>query len=212
MLSKRTLLSAVAGLAMLAIPAIALAGGPYTHGWHDQGWHRGWYKHFDRDDSRPAWGTHRFYAPPVARYHHEPDADDFRSNQRYWGGYNYDRPISSYNAIPQSGYSLAQQRNLVIQRRIQATRLINDLRARGDSRGAARMTVVLQNLNTRLVTINRRMGYGYDRYTPTANPYVQAPYSYGYTPYYGNPGPYANSDPMVSTLTTLAAPLLDMQY
>jgi hypothetical protein len=54
MLLKKSLLSALAGVAMLALPAVALAG-PQNHDFkdrpnagHDNGWHNGWSKH-DRD-------------------------------------------------------------------------------------------------------------------------------------------------------------------
>jgi hypothetical protein len=107
MFSKRNMLSAMAGLAMLALPASAFAGhhhdndehnGPRPNAWHDQGWHNGWNKH--GGDYRPlnnvpyrmratpafpvyptpVWHHEREdeYAPaPRWRGHHEPDADDY---------------------------------------------------------------------------------------------------------------------------------------
>jgi len=74
MLLKKTLVSALAGAAMLTLPAIALAG-PQNHeykghpaAWHDNGRHNGWFKH-DRDyrEERPDYRIESKdpYCPPV---------------------------------------------------------------------------------------------------------------------------------------------------
>jgi hypothetical protein len=236
MQSKRRLVAAMVGLTMLALPAVALAGhhdrddNPRPYAWHDQGWHHGWGKHHDRDDYRPAWNERRFYQPPAIWHHerdrddyyrprfwrhHEPDRDDYRANRGYWGGSSYRPPIAYYNRPGR--YTLDEQRDLLIQRRLQAVRVINQMRARGDSRAAERETEVLQNLNTRLGNVNRRAGYGYrgtnygySGYAPMANPYFSNTYGSSYNPYYGNTNQYGN--PMTGRLTSLVGPFLGMPY
>lgn len=91
MLSRRGAISAMVGAAMLAMPVSAFAshqdhdfrGRPQA--WHDQGEHRGWFKH-DRDDDhfrgfRPA-PRIRNFPPRVAYWNHEPDTGP----PRHWRG------------------------------------------------------------------------------------------------------------------------------
>jgi len=70
-LSKKSVLSAITGVAMLALPAIAFAGhqydwddDPQPYAWHDQGCHRG--------------------GPPVSYYREEPPAGYNLVQQRDW--------------------------------------------------------------------------------------------------------------------------------
>jgi hypothetical protein len=105
MLSTKKVVSAMIGLAMLALPATVLAGHhedrgerarPYAQ--HDSGWHNGWFKHQEAApvrNGRPIWQS-PVYTPahhwsrdedenedqddyrPAYAWHHEPDADDYR--------------------------------------------------------------------------------------------------------------------------------------
>lgn len=112
MLSRRKILSAMAGFAMLALPVSALAGhhndrfdqGPRGGGFqhaaheggfqrpfapHDQGFHNGWAKH----QSAPFVNNGRYWATPrVARtwpveqnwYDHHEDWDENHPGRNYW--------------------------------------------------------------------------------------------------------------------------------
>ncbi len=139
------------GLAMLTLPASALAGhhhrdgddNPRPFAWHDQGWHRGWLKH--QGYGRPAWG----YAQPIEDEDDEDEQSHFRPqpmppavacdkdgedcepvNQGYSDGYEYGPPISYYEAEPPSDYSLIQQRDWLSQRRQRAYYVLGLMRAR----------------------------------------------------------------------------------
>jgi hypothetical protein len=104
---NKSILSALAGMAMLALPASALAGHHHEwngnqrpFAWHDQGEHRGWFKHHgydarpvrveDEDDEgehcrRPVERTPAFLC--------DDDGDDCRpAGANYWGGYDYGPP------------------------------------------------------------------------------------------------------------------------
>ena len=105
MISKKTILawvfSAIVSVAMLAIPGRALA---HDHdgdgdGWghkqwhHDNGQHRGWYKHQggDRDEDEEEEHEHRGYYQQPYGYgygHQEPDGDE---------GYGWNQPRYGYN-------------------------------------------------------------------------------------------------------------------
>ncbi|MGH7837859.1 MAG: hypothetical protein ACREQC_08555 [Candidatus Binataceae bacterium] len=268
MLSRKQLLSAMAGLAMLAMPVSALAkhhddgSNPRPYAWHDQGRHNGWAKHqfaaaapvalarpyyakpriartwdgpnYNQRASR-YWATpqpigyHRacdndgddcglapnrpanYWQPGWDRnYHCGADGDDCHWNNnygpQYWqnnGGYDYGAPYSWYEAQPPANSSLAQQRTWLITRRQRAMGIIARMRARGDSRGAARMVSVVNALDTRIASLNRQLGYSpYSGYAPTADygpaaNYPTSPLSSlltGATPYYGNAN-YGNSNP-----------------
>jgi hypothetical protein len=77
--SKKNVLSAMVGLAMLALPAGALAGHhqdwddhPRPYAWHDQGWHRGWFNHHGQYAVRPIededdQGEHCHFRPSYQR-------------------------------------------------------------------------------------------------------------------------------------------------
>lgn len=127
MLSKKGVFSAMVGVAMLAMPASALAGHhdhdfkarPYAE--HDQGWHNGWSKH-EREHEGFRLGS-RYYQPSVrnvppphtvywhpepdrdeyspaprpAWHHHEPDADDYPSRACDEDGDNCGGQWGGYN-------------------------------------------------------------------------------------------------------------------
>lgn len=114
MFSKRNVLSAMAGLAMLAIPASAFAGhhhdkgehnGPRPYAWHDQGWHNGWNKH--GGDYRPANNLRPYQMratpafpliPRVAPVWHHEHENEYVPAPRWWGHHepdddDYPRPV-----------------------------------------------------------------------------------------------------------------------
>jgi len=107
MISKRKVLSAMAGLAMLVIPAGAFAGHHHDndeHGnsrpyaWHDQGWHNGWNKH--DNGYRPLNQARPYqmratpaipFNPPVARVWQHEDEEEYHHAPRWWGHREPDR-------------------------------------------------------------------------------------------------------------------------
>jgi hypothetical protein len=127
MASKKNVVSAMVGFAMLALPASALAGHhdwddhPWPYALHDQGLHRGWLKHHGKYPVRPIededeQGEHRHYtlhyqSPPFLC---DADSDDCGPTNR---GYGYRPPVSYYRAEPPDDYGLIQQRNWLIPRR-----------------------------------------------------------------------------------------------
>ena len=187
MTTRKNILAAMVGLAMLAMPARALAGDHHHRDWddnqrprtwHDQGWHNGWYKnHGDRDDYR--------YAQPV--WHHEEDEDeDCDEGGGYYGG-GYEPPYYG------GSESLAQ---LYRDRQSEYRTYLNMLH-RHDSRAANRVLQVLRRTDQRIAALN--------------GGYAPAP---GYGNYYGsgyNNGYYGNNgnNPM-GGLGALVGPLLGM--
>jgi hypothetical protein len=275
MFSRKQILSAMAGVAMLTMPVSAFAGHhdgdrddrrPFA--WHDQGFHRGWEKHqiapmgprygggYDEDRRTPARG---WYGRPTSRpygYHRECDEDGDRCgweanapqrfyrpyaapNYRYAPGYwnedeNEDEggSYSWYQQMPPSSYNGSQRMGWLVDRRQRALYAIARLRARHDSRGAARMVKVLNGLNQRIAVVNNPRlgysgGYGYNSgygYAPTMNNYFDPANSLGSAlpyngSYYGSPygssyygSPYSNGsyygNPTVDALSSLVVPLL----
>ncbi len=231
MTSKKNVLSAMVGLAMLALPASVLAGhhdrdrddNPRPFAWHDQGWHRGWFKHHGYEN-RPAWGYAASpiddeddedehchfrprYQPPA--FSCDQDGDDCEpASPGNWGGNEYGPPISYYQAEPPPGYSLIQQRNWLIQQRQRSYYALGLMRARHDGRAAGRILTVIHSLDARIARDNRLLAGG--GYTPPPTPYYGAAYnpnypanSMAYNPNYGaNPG--------LNALTSMVGPLLGL--
>lgn len=179
MLSKTKMLSAMIGLALLAMPTAAFAGhhdhdhfdGPrWHHGpehgwrgdWHDRGWHNGWDRHEDDDDNDNGW----------------------RGDQE-WGNRGWNYNANNYGYVP-GGYYNPNQMNSLIAQRQRAMIELQRMRARGDSRAAARMATIVQGLDGRIA--GARGGYGYAAPVAPVTPYQGAynPYGYGNYPYYGN--------------------------
>lgn len=184
---RRLILCATIGLA-LSLPTSGFAGhhdhadhDSRPNAPHDQGWHKGWYKHHEErdDDDRDEHFDeyHHYYQQPQVIYrapapdwrrHHEPDDDDYRRvcdedgddcqlvNQRYWGGYDYGPPVSYYQGMPPSAYNLSQQHDWLIQRRQRAYQVLAKMRARGDRKAADRMLKVVDQLNGRIARSNQR--------------------------------------------------------
>lgn len=199
MTTRKNILAAMVGLAMLAMPVRALAGdhhhrdwddNPRPQTWHDQGWHNGWYKnHGDRDDYR--------YAQPV--WHHEEDENEDCDDDGggYYGG-NY--------GAPYYGKSLGQ---LMVDRQNEYRTYINLLN-RHDSRAANRYwRLVLHPTDQRIAALN-------GGYVPPSPGFLGGPVNWGngtYNAYpYGsgyNNGYYGNNgnNPM-GALGALVGPLL----
>jgi hypothetical protein len=215
------------GLAMLTLPASALAGHHHRDwddkarpfAWHDQGWHRGWLKH--QGYGRPA------YARPIEDEDDEDEQSHFRPqpmppalscdedgddcepvDQGYSEGYEYGSPISYYGAEPPSGYSLIQQRDWLIQRRQRAYYVLGLMRARHDGRAARRMLTVIHPIDARIARDNQLLAGG--GYPPTRAPYYGAASNPNYL---ANSGAFYRNypaNPNMNALTTMVGPLLGL--
>jgi hypothetical protein len=232
MMTKQKILSALAGLTLLAMPVSAFAG-HHDHGWrdsdrpfvgHDNGLHRGWFKHAeDRDDQgeNEDYGRRGYYQPeyraPVYRYQHEePDGDE--SPRNYWGSDNdYGEAPSWYDAQPPSTYGFSQRQSFLLERRQRAYYTLARMRARGDRHAANRMQAVINRLNAQINNGGRRA------YGPPVGYAPPVAYGNGYNPGYGyNNGygagynAYGNNgygyggtgNPTVDSLGSLLGPML----
>ena len=201
MISKQRILSALAGIALLAMPVSAFAG-HHDHGWrdsqrpfvgHDNGLHRGWFKHAeDRDDQgeNEDYGRRGYYQPGYQQYsapayeyrrwnHAEPDTDEYRGN--YWGSDNdYGEAPSWYDAEPPSTWGFSQRQSFLLERRQRAYYVLARMRARGDRHAANRMQTVINRLNAQVNNGGRRAYRSPLGYAPSA-----AYNGNGYNPGYG---------------------------
>jgi hypothetical protein len=203
MLSKTKVLSAIIGLTMLVLPTAAFAGHHdwrfHGHGWRhgwNHGWHEGWHGHgprngwYGRGEGDDDGGWNRWGGPGWrggddddqgwrhSAYGCGGDDDDCGGR---WNGYN-----GPYNNgyFPGGAYNSNTLNSLITQRQ-RTTIELERMRARGDSRGAARMAAVLQGLNSRIA--RAQGGYGYGAPLAPLSGYPGAYNSYGYSsPYYGN--------------------------
>jgi hypothetical protein len=211
MLTGKKILSALAGLAMLTLPTAALAGHHHDgddsrpYAWHDHGWHRGWDRHHD-DWRRDEW---RHFDHPAENHNLvcDADGDDCRpaygyegygwrhpANPYYGTGY-YGAPITPY-AGPANAANPQNYRSRLLQRRAQTVAMINRMRARGDSRAAARLADQLNRIDASLRTVNRRNGAfaPASAYVPPVTSYQPGYNWFGqsaYAPAY-NPNPIGN--------------------
>jgi len=210
MLSGKKVLATMAALAMLALPASALAhdrnrdeARPYS--WHDRGWHRGWmHQHGGQDRG---WYGGRMQRPGGWNVDRDGDHDD---------GYRR-TPYGSY--LPQSypppaSYGRSQSLSWLMQKRYNTMRTIAALRARGDSKGAARLVPVVKALNQRIGGLKSGYGYnggyGYSGGASYAPPYYGAPgdgASYYGAPDAGYGVPYTGN-PTLDAIGSVAAPFL----
>ena len=210
MTTRKNILTAMVGLAMLAMPVRALAGdhhhgdwddNPRPQTWHDQGWHNGWFKnHEDRDDYRPGWTGRNYYQPPA--WHHEQDEENYRYNQPAW--HHEDQEDEDYNeggGYYGGGYgssyyggsgSLAQ----LMQDRQNEYRTYINLLNRHDRKAANREWQVLHRTDMRIAALN-------GGYAPPAASYNNGYYGnnglfgnglFGNNGYYGNNGGYGNNN------------------
>ena len=230
---RRLILCATIGLS-LSLPTSGLAGhhdnedhDSRPNAPHDQGWHKGWYKHHEeRDDDDRDYSDeyHRHYHQPEVRYRaaapdgrrrYEDDDDNYRricdedgddchvANEHYWGGYDYGPPASYYQGMPPSAYNLGQQRDWLIQRRQQGYYVLAKMRARGDRKAANRMLKVINGLDARIAANNRRMAGGGS--APSIGvPYAGDPYGAVYNP--NNPA----TDPTVNAVKGMVGPILGL--
>ncbi len=201
MTTRKNILAAMVGLAMLAMPVRALAGdhhhgnwddNPRPQTWHDQGRHNGWFKnHGDRDDYRPGWtgDDHRYYQPA---WHHEDEEDeDYNEGGGYYGG-GYEAPY----------YGGSESLGQLYQDRQNEYRTYQNMLRRHDSRAANRVLQVLRRTDQRIAALNG----GYAPQAPGYGNYYGSGYNNGY---YGNNGYNGNNgnNPM-GALGALVGPLL----
>lgn len=143
MLSKKGLLSAMVGMAMMALP-VGVAAGYHdadgdAHHLHDQTSHQraqryNYQYRSDRDRGDAARRTHRNWD------------DDYN-----WGGHNrYAHSPSYFSASPPDGYGHSQGRNYLLQRRQAAYQMMRLARSRGDSGAANRLQTAINQINSRL--------------------------------------------------------------
>ncbi|HLW69658.1 MAG TPA: hypothetical protein VKS22_03450 [Candidatus Binataceae bacterium] len=125
MLSRKQILSAMAGVAMMAMPVTALAKhrgdnyNPRPYAYHDRGFHNGWAQH-RLATAEPSFNPHRYYAEPrVAPNWY--GRNDNQGARRYWAeprpiGWNNNQEPRRYWAQPQptgwnNGYPPSWNRN-----------------------------------------------------------------------------------------------------
>ena len=232
-------LSIIVGLAILALPAVTLAGhdqdqddGPQPYGWHDEGRHRGWFKHRgpyalgpvededdEDEDDQGEYGRLRPIEPPPLRC--DEDGDDCEPNQGNWGDDGYGPPISYYRAAPPASYDLIRQRKWLLDHQRRAYNALTLMRARHDQNAMRRISTVIHGLDARIANNNRLLAERYSSasvpyYFGQANPnydYLRAnPYSadYGYSrPGYGY-NPNSPASPSMNALTSMVGPLLGL--
>jgi hypothetical protein len=168
MISSKRIAGVVAGLLMLAVSASAFADGPGQYRrrhWQDWSRHHGWFQHHRRDafygqppcppSSAPmAWSDRpRPWNPALGNQSWQPNGASGWpwSNGRQAGWWNPGLSAHApYNNQLLPGSSVTQQRAWLLERRAAAASEIEQLRARHDSRGAARLATVMQGLNQRL--------------------------------------------------------------
>jgi hypothetical protein len=130
-LLKKNVLSAVVGLAMLALPASALAGHhqdwddyPRPYASHHQAPHQGWFKHHrqyvprpveDEDDEAEHYHFRPRYRQPS--FLCDADGDDCKPTNHRYDDDDYRPPISYYRSEPGVRYGLIQKRNWLIDRK-----------------------------------------------------------------------------------------------
>lgn len=239
MFFRKQILSAMAGVTMLALPVSAFANDWNHHNWnqHNRAVHNASVNH-QLVGNAPVVGspyaTNRYgWTPPVGwngapaqrgygasagyppyawnRYHH-PWFAPSAPYQAYGSPYpGYARPTYGYpqgalngaNCNPAAVYSGSTpgtSPSWLMTKRYNTMRTITQLRARGDSRGAARLVPTVQALNQRIGGLNNQAGCGF---APTSSLVNAIPYNGG--SYYGNPG-YGNST--LQSLSSIAVPFL----
>jgi hypothetical protein len=236
--SKKSVLSAIACLAMFALPTGALAGhhydqddGPRPYAWHDQGRHRGWFKHHhrryavrpieDEDDE----GEQGRFRPPERPpdFLCDGDGDDCEPNhdQGDWGDDDYGPPISYYRAAPPAGSNLVQDRTWAVDRQRAAYHALTLMRARHDTKAVNRISTVIHQLDARIARDNQLLGSGgypsppvpYNYRAWNSNYYSagESPNyaNYGYNPGYGY-NPNLPASPDLNALTSMVGPLLGL--
>jgi hypothetical protein len=242
MFSKKQILSAMAAVAMLALPVSAFANDWNHHNWNQHnravhnasvnhqiagnapvvgsryaanrygwtpraGWNgapamRGPINVASPGYSPYAWNRypHRWFAPasPYQAY-----APAYPGYARPTYGYPPVGAMGAANCGPSAGYSGSTpgtSPSWLMTKRYNTMRTIAQLRARGDSRGAARLVPTVTALNQRIGGMNNQLGCGLAPASSLANIIP-----YNNRGYYN--GAYANNQ-TVNTLSTIAVPML----
>jgi hypothetical protein len=79
---------------------------------------------------------------------------------QYWrsrGGHDYGPPFAWYRAEAPGNYNLERRRAWLIRRRQVAHSTMEQMRVRGDKDAQQRLGSVIDDLNSRISTINRQM-------------------------------------------------------
>jgi hypothetical protein len=167
MLPGKKMFSAMVGVAMLSMPAGALAGrydgGASAHPYGVQaragldGYRVGHAAPFllADDDDQNRNGDYDRGHPRDRNWNRPRRRRDFDDDDANWGGRNhYDHPYSYYNnpAPPAEWgrWNSGQRQGYLIQRRDGAIRLQRQMRARGDNDAANRLGTAIQQLNRRI--------------------------------------------------------------
>jgi hypothetical protein len=141
----------------------------WNNEWREEAGERAW----QGGGSPNYWAQRRF---PGSAYGCDADGDECgRPNYRWRSDYrqqyqpsyedneNYGgQPYSWYTQSAPAGYNQMQRRDWLISRRQNAMSVIAQMRARGDSRGAARMVRAVNSLTAQINAIDRQSGYGYN--------------------------------------------------
>jgi hypothetical protein len=196
MMSAKEFFTTVVGLLVLTMPVNALAGGHHDFdsddarpfAWHDQGRHRGWFKHqghigaIEDEDEDEDECEHRL-APPYRG----------SSVRRYYGGRS----------------DLAARRRQLLVQLDNAQAQFYKARIRGQRKLSARWASYIHYLNQQISGIDAEAGYGYAPPVYASAPpadYLPSPYggdpysSYGAYPY--------GSGPMNPVVSSLLGPML----
>jgi hypothetical protein len=237
MFSRKQILSAMAGVAMLALPVSAFANDWNHHNWnqHNRAVHNASVNHQLVGNASVAgsrYAANRYGWTPRVGWNGAPAQRAYVASSGYppyaWNRYNHPgfAPAPAYQgymtptygyprraamgaancnpAAVYSGSTPATSPSWLMTKRYNTMRTIAQLRARGDSRGAARLVPTVKALNQRIGGLNNQLGcnsgYGY---SPASSRVNAIPYNGG--SYYGNPG-YGNST--LQSLGSVAGPFL----
>ena len=182
----RNLVGVLAGLVCLALPASALAQMATNPGVRFmppvRSQHRicdadgddcrsvpnapaGYHQQCDRDRDHCWWVSNNQHNWN-SHYACDADGDDCHWTQgygsQYWrtrGGYDYGPPFAWYRAEPPGHFSLQRRREWLIKRRRIAYSEMQKMRSRGDTDAQQRLQSVIEELNSRIGQINRKLSY-----------------------------------------------------
>jgi hypothetical protein len=168
MISKKHVLSAIAGLAMFALPASALASHDYDwndyrrpYSRHHYGSHHEWSRDHEQYAVRAIEDGHDEGEHCQSKPHERPpaflcddDGEDCEPNQGDWDDDDYTPSSSYYLAAPPAGYNLVQQRSWLLEHRRRAHYVLGLMRARHDSHAVHRISTIIRVLDARIAHDN----------------------------------------------------------